>query len=96
MRPAPSTTHQKISLNISGQLWNYLKGKNCNIFTAPFDVRLSREAKDDSQITTVVQPNICVICDNAKIDSKGCLGALDIIVEILLPGNNRKKLKKQI
>jgi Uma2 family endonuclease len=43
----------------------------------------------------VVQPDICVICDPSKLDEKGCIGAPDIVVEILSPGNNRKELKNK-
>ena len=44
---------------------------------------------------TVLQPDICVICDLAKIDKRGCVGAPDIVVEVLSPGNNTKELKNK-
>ena len=95
MTPAPASSHQKISWNISGELYQYLKNKTCQAFTAPFDVRLLRKANEntDQTIFTVVQPDICVICDNAKVDARGCNGAPDIVVEILSPGNNEKELR---
>ncbi|HEX3935244.1 MAG TPA: Uma2 family endonuclease, partial [Puia sp.] len=37
----------------------------------------------------------CVICDPAKLDDRGCLGAPDIVVEILSPGNNKKELQNK-
>ena len=85
MSPAPSSRHQGISRNLSGQLWQYLRGKECKVFSAPFDVRLpvSSEKKSDRNIVTVVQPDICVICDPSKIDERGCLGSPDWIIEIL-------------
>jgi len=89
---APSTGHQKVSRVISGELYIYLKGQQCQVFSAPFDVRLTYGAKLDHAITTVVQPDVCVICDASKIDARGCLGAPDIVVEILSPGNNKKEL----
>ena len=92
MSPAPSRIHQKLSWEIARELADYLKGKSCEAYSAPFDVRLPRKSKDDKQIITVVQPDICVICDAAKLDDKGCLGAPDIIIEILSPGNNKKEL----
>jgi Uma2 family endonuclease len=56
---------------------------------------LPRKSKADKDITTVVQPDICVICDLSKLDDKGCIGAPDIVVEILSPGNNKKELRNK-
>jgi len=95
MSPAPSSLHQAISGKLHIELGIYLKGKQCRLFAAPFDVRLPRRSNDDSTIYTVVQPDLCVICDYSKIDEKGCLGAPDIVVEILSPGNNRKELSNK-
>ncbi|MGI4751397.1 MAG: Uma2 family endonuclease [Janthinobacterium lividum] len=95
MSPAPAEFHQRISQKVNYALYSYFYGKSCEVYTAPFDVRLVRKSLDDKQITTVVQPDICVICDLEKIDRKGCLGAPDIVVEILSPGNNRIELKNK-
>ena len=92
MSPAPSPLHQEVSVNLSSALHNYLKGKPCKIYYAPFDVRFPRESKADKDIYTVLQPDICVICDSEKIDVRGCLGAPDIVIEILSSGNNRTEL----
>lgn len=35
---------------------------------------------------------MCVICDRSKIDSKGCLGSPDLVVEILSLGNSKKEM----
>lgn len=90
--PAPSPLHQEVSANISSVIHNYLKGNRCKIYYAPFDVRFPKESKADKDIYTVLQPDICVICDPAKIDGRGCIGAPDIAIEILSPGNNRTEL----
>ena len=50
------------------------KGK-CEVYTAPFDVKLSE--------STVVIPDISVICDSSKLTDKGCSGAPDWIIEIV-------------
>lgn len=92
MSPAPSPLHQEVSANLSSALHNYLKGKACKIYYAPFDVRFPKESKADKDIYTVLQPDICVICDPEKIDVRGCLGAPDIAIEILSPGNNKTEL----
>ena len=73
-----------------------LKGKKCSAYPAPFDVRLPRKGEnDDRKILTVVQPDICVICDLSKVDSKGCTGPPDIVVEIISPGNKQKELRNK-
>jgi len=92
MSPAPSRIHQGISGNIFVPIYNALKGKSCRVYSAPFDVRLARKMQDDKEIFTVVQPDIVVVCDPAKLDQRGCIGAPDIVVEILSPGNNKKEL----
>ena len=50
---------------------------------------------DSSKIYTVVQPDICVVCNPDKIDSKGCVGAPDLVVEVLSPGNTDKEMKEK-
>ncbi|WP_229725178.1 Uma2 family endonuclease [Hymenobacter baengnokdamensis] len=83
---APTTFHQIVSSNFNGIIWNYLKGKPCRVFPAPFDVRLLRSTGNgDTQVQTVVQPDLCVICDLSKVDKRGCLGAPDWIIEIVSP-----------
>lgn len=95
MSPAPNRKHQQLSGRIYNQLFNFLKGNKCEVYSAPFDVRLPRKSKDDKDIFTVLQPDICVICDQAKLDDRGCIGAPDLVVEILSPGNNKKELKNK-
>ena len=92
MSPAPSRFHQQVSVHLSSLLFNYLKSKPCKVYTAPFDVRFPKDSIADKDIYTVLQPDICVICDQAKLDDKGCIGAPDIVIEILSPGNNKKEL----
>lgn len=68
-------------------LGSYIKKNNghCQAFTAPYDVRLPKKPDEvaDNKIYTVVQPDICIVCDESKIDERGCLGAPDMVVEIL-------------
>jgi len=93
MNAAPKRIHQGISLSISIELGTFLKSKKCKVFAAPFDVRLPVNSKRNKEINTVVQPDICVICDPLKLDDAGCIGAPDLIIEILSKGNNKKELK---
>ncbi len=97
MSPAPNMSHQRISWNLSGEISQYLKGRSCAAFSAPFDVRLigkskSKKAKDNNAVYTVVQPDICIICDHEKLDERGCIGAPDWIIEIVSPGNTKKEI----
>src|ERR1700744_814341 len=63
MSPAPNRIHQGLSIYLSRDLSNYLRGKTCKVYTAPFDVRLPKSSEADNNIFTVLQPDICVICD---------------------------------
>lgn len=95
MSPAPGRMHQKISIKFAQRLSNFLEGKKCEVYHAPFDVRLPRKSKKDEDIITVVQPDICVVCNPEILDEKGCLGAPDLIIEILSPGNSKKEIKNK-
>ncbi|WP_172918640.1 Uma2 family endonuclease [Capnocytophaga canis] len=95
MSPAPSLKHQKISMNLSGLLWQFLREKKCQLFSAPFDVRLPKKEEKGDNIHTVVQPDLCIICDESKLDERGCIGAPDLIIEILSPGNSKKEMKNK-
>jgi Uma2 family endonuclease len=107
MSPAPTRNHQRISMNLSIILGGFLIQKSCSIFHAPFDVRLpisedlaiSKKFKNkakqlpDGKMMTVVQPDISVICDEDKLDERGCVGAPDLVIEILSPGNTNREMK---
>ena len=82
---APQRLHQGIVFELGAQIRNYLQGKPCKGYCAPFDVRLPRKNEADDKIETVVQPDISVICDPAKLDKLGCRGAPDWIIEVLSP-----------
>ncbi|WP_019949448.1 Uma2 family endonuclease [Hymenobacter aerophilus] len=86
MSPAPLSAHQTISFNLTTSVGVALRGQTCRGFAAPFDVRLTTAGPNgDDQITTVVQPDLCVVCNPAKIDRRGCLGSPDWVIEILSP-----------
>lgn len=91
---APSRFHQKIAGKLYTPISNLLWRSPCEVYAAPFDVRLTHfSTTKNKEITTVVQPDICVICDPTKLDDQGCLGAPDLIIEILSPGNSKKEMK---
>ncbi len=98
MSPAPVPNHQRISMELSRQIANYLVDKSCEIFTSPIDVRFVKEIKENNEdIFDVVQPDIIIVCDKKKIDDKGCIGPPDIVIEILSPSTaSRDFLKKRM
>ena len=87
MSPAPSRLHQTISQNLNFKIYSFFENHACSVYTAPFDVRLP--IPNGKKDTTVVQPDICVICDETKLDEQGCNGAPDLIIEILSPNNSK-------
>jgi Uma2 family endonuclease len=91
----PNPYHQELAGEIFTLLKNFLRKNPCKVYIAPFDVRITRKSTEDKDITTVLQPDICVICDLSKVDRRGCIGAPDLVIEILSPGNNAKELKNK-
>ncbi|MBC7440609.1 MAG: Uma2 family endonuclease [Flavobacterium sp.] len=94
MSPAPSRKHQVISGILNRYLDRYFEMKPCGLYDAPFDVRLVnfKKSTDDKKVFTVVQPDLCVVCDNSKLDDRGCIGSPDLVIEILSPGNSKKEM----
>ncbi len=93
MSPAPRLRHQAISRELLTEFSLYLRGKQCQVFAAPFDVRLPEADENDDLVETVLQPDLSVICDRTKLDEAGCRGAPDLIIEILSPATAHKDLK---
>lgn len=90
MMSPPLRIHQKVSGELYRQLANYLDGKTCEVYSAPFGVRLFESEGDRPEdVDTIVEPDICVVCDPGKLDDHGCKGAPDLIVEILSPSTRR-------
>ena len=85
MMSAPNRRHQKLLGNLHAQFWNLLKGKPCEVYIAPFDVRLNADTLDD----TVVQPDLLIVCNHSILNDAGCAGSPDMLVEILSPSTSR-------
>lgn len=92
---APNVQHQRISSYLHTVIGHHLLHEKCDLFSAPFDVRLPlpKHKVKGGKIDTVVQPDLCVICDKSKLDKQGCIGAPDLVVEILSPGNSKKEMR---
>ncbi len=98
MSPAPSVRHQRIVGAVYVQVVAHFKKRPCQVFIAPFDVRLynrKKSIKASKDIFTVVQPDLCIICDEAKLDEQGCNGAPDLVVEVLSPGNTKHEMNQK-
>lgn len=90
MTPAPSTEHQRISMALASRIFAVLEdtrrsggGGGCQVFAAPTDVFLE---------SGVVQPDLLIVCDPAKVSPRGIEGAPDLVVEILSPTTGQKDL----
>jgi Uma2 family endonuclease len=85
MGPAPARVHQELLGAMFAQVYAALEARPCRPYVAPFDVRLPKAGEPDKDVDSVVQPDLVVVCDQAKLDDRGCRGAPDWIVEILSP-----------
>ena len=81
----PSRKHQKILLSLSRVISDYIDKNNwaCEVDIAPFSVFLNENDKN------YVEPDISIICDQNKLNDKGCVGAPDWIIEIVSPSSKR-------
>ena len=79
--------HQRIVLALALQIGEKLRGRRCELFMAPFDVRLPRPGQAANDATSVVQPDLLVYCDPTKHDERGGLAAPDFVIEVLSPGS---------
>ena len=80
--PSPVSRHQKISINLSGIVWNFLRTNPLGeIFAAPYDVVFSREPPQ------VVVPDLVFVATEhlSLITEKNLQGVPDLLVEILSP-----------
>jgi Uma2 family endonuclease len=96
MSPAPSLKHQSVITNLGGSLYQYFHKRQCKLFYAPFDIKLYNSKKSkltDQEVFSVVQPDLCVICDKEKLTEQGCNGAPDWIIEVLSPGNTKTEMR---
>ncbi|HWQ43107.1 MAG TPA: Uma2 family endonuclease [Desulfosporosinus sp.] len=93
MAPAPSSNHQRIIREFATTFNIFLRGKTCEIFPAPFDVRLPNQGEDEQSVTTVVQPDLSLICNKHLIDQQGCKGSPDLVIEVTSPSTMQIDLK---
>ena len=96
MSPAPTRRHQEILGDLYLQFGNFLKNSPCRVYVPPFDVRLPKPHETTMTTTTVVQPDLTVVCDPNKLDERGCVGSPTLVVEILSPSTAKKDLRQKL
>jgi len=87
--PSPSLSHQEIVVELCRQLGNALEDQPCRVCVAPLDVRLPKSTEEDDQVDTVVQPDVFIVSDLRKLDTRGVRGAPDWVAEVLSPSTAR-------
>ena len=93
MTPAPSSDHQRVSVELIRIFANHFHQRKCEVFEAPFDVYLVKKGEDYRSAENIVEPDVCVICEPGKIKKFGCVGAPDLVVEIISPSTAQKDQK---
>lgn len=91
MQSAPTWQHQSISRELMLQFGGYLRNSQCQVFAAPFDLRLPEieEKVDDQDVTNVHQPDLLVVCDKSRLKGTGYYGIPSLVIEILSPSTVR-------
>lgn len=81
----PSRIHQEIVSGLTRIVGNYIADHhgNCRVYPAPFAINLDADDKD------WVEPDVSVICDPNKLTDRGCIGAPDLIIEIVSPASRK-------
>lgn len=92
---SPNTFHQDISGNLHVILRNYLKGKPCKVFYAPFDVHF---IKKNFKVPDVMQPDLLIACDlENNVNEKGrYMGTPALVVEILSPSTRSRDMVEKL
>src|ERR1051326_1322062 len=91
--PSPNTNHQSSVISLGSSFFHHFKNEKCTVFVSPFDVYLVKPGEDYKQCRNILEPDVCIICDPDKIKDFGCVGAPDLVVEILSPSTAKRDLK---
>ena len=88
---APTAVHQVILVQLAYQFAPCVEQhENCELFIAPFDVRLDNDSR------TMVQPDLLIICDTKGLDRRRMNGAPDFVLEILSPSSRTNDLFRKL
>jgi Uma2 family endonuclease len=93
---APNRRHQAIVVLLCWRIKNWLEGKTCKLYVAPFDVLLPELGEDeDGDVSTVVEPDLVVYCDHSKLTKAGARGAPDLAIEVISPSNTMRSFREK-
>lgn len=92
MMATPTTTHQRLIGELYIMIANYIRSNkgNCEVLFAPFGVFIKQDDRN------YLEPDIVVICDNGKLDNKGCHGAPDWVIEIVSPSSRKLDYERKL
>lgn len=93
MLTSPNTKHQQICVQLVVEFGAYLRGRNCQVFTSPYDVVLPDKSESEISSSNVVQPDLLIVCDRNKLDDKKCIGSPDLVVEIISPSTAKRDMR---
>lgn len=89
---SPASAHQRISAKMSYHFYRFFDTQPCTVWVAPYDVYLIKDGEHYREARNIVQPDICVVCDRNKIKRLGCVGAPDMVIEILSQSNPKNDM----
>jgi Uma2 family endonuclease len=93
---APSRRHQAIVVFLTLRIGNFLGGRPCKLYVAPFDVLLPEPGEDeDGDVSNVVEPDLVVYCDHSKLTRSGARGAPDLAIEVISPSNTMRSFREK-
>lgn len=83
---APTVVHQTIigELHLLFRECIRIHGKECRVLLSPLDVQLNADQY------TMVQPDLILVCDRKKVLPRVCLGAPDLVVEVMSPSSRSR------
>lgn len=81
MSSSPRFIHQALVGSFHLEMALALKGKRCQVYLSPLDVKLSE--------INAVQPDLLVLCDRSMIKDTHIEGPPSLVVEILSPSSYR-------
>ena len=92
LQAAPLRIHQETLSELHRQIANFLVGKECKVYPAPFHVVLDLDEApiNEKDRKNVFEPDLTIVCDKSKLDERGCKGTPDLVVEIISPSTARK------
>lgn len=88
--------HQAALGDIHAQLHTQLRGQGCRVYLAPLDLRLPKPGEAEGEETTVLQPDLMIVCQRSRERERSIVGAPDFVLELSSPSTaSRDHLQKR-